>query len=264
MIRNKNFYGRPLLYIDLLGFSADIMRQTIKESKLYYSRFLHTLSSMTEVHKKLRFTFVSDSAFLWINGSNSKKNAEELIEVAFSLYHNSFFSSDESIRGSIVYDEFEIAQNTFTLGKNKISSPIIIGKGIINGYRWEQVQNWLGISIHPYYIDLLNSHFPKMLEELENSHTLNIYNVPTKNGNIQTYAIGLHSTHIEGKIPLKENKKLKAKVEKFMGVNTYESLLINKRKDQKDLSVLSKLTETLNYIQYIKKNKLGRQVDWKL
>jgi hypothetical protein len=259
MIRNSKHNNRFLLYIDLLGFSVDIMKSSLKESKIYYQDFLETLKEMNEIHKKLRFSFVSDSAFLWIGGANSEKNIRELFEVAMTLYHNSIFSQFNSIRGSIIYDEFEIAQEEFTLGKSKITSPVIIGKGIVSAYRWEQTQNWLGISIHPIYIENINKDFPELLNQFEKLRLINNYNVPTKAGHIETYSIGLHTSHIIGyyEFPGKGTHRNNF-FTKIMKVNTYESLLISKRKNQRDFSVLNKITETLNYVKFLKDKNLGR------
>lgn len=261
--KDKRFSGKPLLYIDLLGFSSDIMRQSLKDSLRYYDRFLDSLKSMTEIHKKLRFTFVSDTALLWIHGNNSTKNAEELFDVAFSLFHNSLFEPDESIRGSIVFDEFQISDHTFTIGKSKITSPIIVGKAIINAYRWEQTQNWLGISIHPSHIDTFKSQIPGLIDKLEKERVINLYNVPTKNGYIQTYAIGLHESHINGKVTFKSKvKKNLPAVEKIWKVKNYFIMLESKKENQTDLSALSKITETTNYITYLADKNLGKLYDW--
>lgn len=264
MIKKKSkIIEKPLLYIDLLGFSASIKSQPLKDSLLFYEQFLYSLKSMHEVHNKLRFTFVSDSALLWINGSNSAKNIEELFEVAFSLLHNSLLIEDESIRGAIVFDEFEISDHQFTLGKTTISSPIIIGKAIISAYTWEQSQNWMGISINPNYIKKFSDCVPELMSKLEKERVLNKYNVPTKSGYVQTMAIGVHESHISGKICFKNKaKKQFIKVDQIWNVNSYYDVLAKKKNKQLDFGVLSKITETENYIRYLEKQNWGKQYNW--
>lgn len=218
---------------------------------------------MHEIHSKLRFTFVSDTALLWIHGSNSTKNIEELFDVAFSLYHNSLLNYDVSIRGSIVFDEFEISDRQFTLGKTKLISPIIIGKAIISAYTWEQSQNWMGISINPNYIDKFIDFAPDLMAKLERERIINRYNVPTKSGYVQTFAIGVHESHINGKVILKnKSKNQNLKIDAILNVNTYYYFLNFKKTKQHEYSILSKITETENYIRYLERQNWGKQYDW--
>jgi len=249
-------HNRPLLYLDFLGFSEKIMSQTIEQSIAYYKTILGDFEIVTNNSKfKINFDVVSDSAFLWVDGKNLLATTKHLFKIAATLYHNSLLMK-RPIRGSIVFDDFIIGDQEFEIRRTKIATHLILGKAIIGGYRWEQAQDWFGISINPLYLKVFDAKLPTLLKELATEKNIILYDIPTKFGEIKSYVIsGFLKSHIIGVYVLQENLNKPGKPN-HRKVETYSKTLKELKDDVKDFYVLHKLTNTEMLLDYITTKQL--------
>ncbi len=111
----------------------------------------------------------------------------------------------------------------------------------------EQAQEWFGISINPFY----TKKFEWVLPEIESKNILIPYSIPTKFGQIGSYAINPFTRrHALGETELIEGPAFLSK--------TYEQLLAELMVSAKDFSVLHKFTNTKKFLEYITNNSLFR------
>ena len=246
--------NKPLLYLDFLGFSEKIQSQSIEDSISYYKQILGDFEIFSSVTKyKVNFDVVSDSAFLWIDGDDLYTSTKQLFQIASSISHNSLFKK-RPIRGAIIFDDFIIGDKKFEVHGKEITTHLILGKAIISGYRWEQTQDWFGISINPLYIKVFEEKLPKLIEELVKDHFITYYDIPTKVGEIKSYAVcGYIKSHITGTYILYWKGKTKR-----IKVPTYDKMHKELKDSVKDFSVLNKLTNTEKFYDYVVSKKLFR------
>ena len=242
---------KPLLYLDYLGFSEKILSQSTSQSIDYYKNILNDLEIFRNTTEfKVNFDIVSDSAFVWIDGADMYEETKELFRIASTLSHNSLFMK-RPIRGAIVFDDFIIGDKVFNLHGKKISTHLILGRAIIGGYRWEQAQDWFGISINPFYLKIFEEKLSGLLKELKGQNKIIYYNIPTKHGEIKSYAINCFSmSHVIGLYKHGKDKK------DSLVVPTYASMIKQLKDKAKDFSVLNKLTHTENFLEHVISNAL--------
>jgi hypothetical protein len=249
--------NRPLLYLDFLGFSDTILSKTMAESVEYYKALLDNLKSLADNQNYLiNFDIVSDSAFLWVEGKDIFNSTLKLFKIATTILHNSLFNQTP-VRGSIVFDDFIIGDKRFKINNKSITSHVILGKAIINGYKWEQIQNWFGISINPVYLEIFETKLPGIIQNLLDSKNIIYYDIPTKLGTIKSYAVcAFYKSHIVGKYTFHWKKG-----DKTIDVPTYPSMLKELKSTVKDFSILNKLTNTETFLEYITQKKMYFESD---
>lgn len=225
---------RFLLLVDFLGFSHKIQEQSLPKSAEYYAELLRYLyPSLSDFSFPIKFQIISDSVFVWIESENEDHQLALLCHAASNLIHNSI-AMKHFVRGAIVYDEFFIGDIDFPVwnspdGVKRIYT--ILGKGIIKSNEWEKIQNWVGISIHPEAIELLETKFKNSFFDVVSANELVNYSVPTKDGNRKTYVVNYlskgHDEWLTGKLN--------------------EELATSTRED-----IRQKINNTLEFIEYIR------------
>lgn len=247
----KKHKNAPILYLDFLGFSEKILSQDIEKSIEYYDTIVRDLKILSNSEKfNIKIDIVSDSAFIWVDSKNTFESVLELFRIASTISVCSLYLG-RPIRGSIVFDEFYIGDVLMGSSDTKISrTHLVLGKAIINGYRWEQSQDWFGISLNPIYINKLNDSFPGIIKNLLERNWIVYYDVPTKLGKIKSYAVnGFKVSDLTGT----SNVKIGDKVSQIE-VYTCEKIFDEYKAKIKDFSILVKLTNTEKYFEYIYKN----------
>jgi len=245
---------QPLLYLDFLGFSDKILSQRIEESVEYYKYILQIFESYLGDSKfKINFDIVSDSAFLWVEGDVLYLSSYKLFQIASTFMHNSLFNR-MPIRGAIVFDEFIIGDRVFQIRSQQMRTHLVLGKAIINGHKWEQTQNWFGISISPNYIDTFKKELPGLIEKMEEKRNIILYNIPTKNEEVKSYAVnGFIESFVKGMHVVEAGG-----VTYSHSVDNYFNMLSEIKTDVTDPSIVKKLTNTENYLKYVDSNLLYR------
>lgn len=233
------------------------MSQDITKSIDYYDRILRDLKILSNSDKfDIKIDIVSDSAFIWVDSKNTIEATMELFRIASTLSVGCLYLG-RPIRGSIVFDEFYIGNVLMGSSDTKTSrTHLVLGKAVINGYRWEQIQDWFGISLNPIYIKKLNNSFPGLIDKLLKKNLIVYYDIPTKLGKIKSYAInGFKTSNLTGKSTTKLGSQI-SEIE----VYTCEKVFNEYRDKIKDFSILVKLTNTEKYFEHIYKNRLFYEI----
>ena len=240
---------RLLLYIDFLGFSELVKSQSLKESLKFYRRTLIEYEFL-KIEKKydINFEIISDSIFIWIESPDNYRAAIKLFAIASKISSQSIIKK-RPIRGAIIFDEFKIGEKKFKIIKSEIKSHLILGKGIISGHRWEQIQEWIGISVNPICIEEINKEFRGLFTELNDLKLLAEYNIPTKHGLIKSYAINsFYQSHFLGKYKTKNDVTIINK--------SYSDAFSELKSTTYDFNILSKITNTEIFYNYITSHNL--------
>lgn len=201
---------RPLLYIDLLGFGDFVLTHDHESVKNYYARLLRDLRVFHRGNSRspLKMELVSDSAFFWVDDANLDRSFKLLAYVAHALLHNGLMENEGTwaqygfftpMRGTLCFEEFEIGRNNIFLGmrgeQGRPPQPVlqpnftILGKAIVMAAKWEQCQDWIGISIPGSNVELIRENVGVALNELVSGNFLIEFDVPLKERVERTFAI---------------------------------------------------------------------------
>lgn len=240
MNNSIHFPKRPLLYIDFLGFSGKVLTQSLFETMAMYQKYLTEISPPRSMQPNLKYDLVSDSLFVWSDEDVSvSMMLKSLIHFGILFYHN--LQVDNILtRGSISFGEFIIKDHNFPI-TNNLRTPIhlIIGNAIVKAAKWEQSQNIACISFEPSCLDELKKHAPNILEEAEANHFLIQYSVPNKKTRPKKTLVLNPFTD-----RMSHMKLFKGNLQKMI------------RKSKKQVRIVRKLRNTLNFIKHIEINNL--------
>ncbi|MFH1449975.1 MAG: hypothetical protein ABIG09_06185 [bacterium] len=258
---------RFLLLIDFLGFSDFVLKEPLKHVLAWYEET--TKESMSWLDKRnvkqsdnciLKWNYLSDSLFLWIDNYDRQKEAILLLVYYVNQMIYTFPPYNKNIpfapiRGALVYDSFEVSEKKITgkyrtetqqLVTGKITHTedyslskeiyMILGRAVVNAVKWEKEQNWIGISIAPYCVNDIEENYPNELGMLLNSRLLHKYKVPTKDNIKLTYAFN-------GIMPSPFSKDILSELEKILA-------------SSQGNAIEDKYKNTLDYVRWIKENEL--------
>ncbi|WJJ96580.1 hypothetical protein [Algibacter luteus] len=197
-----------IAFLDILGFS-EFIDNTDNESasKLFKQVFRDSIgASFFQMYQeeisqykleKPRLAIVSDSIVLWTK-SNTLFDFVMISQFTGLMIRNAF-TAGIPLRGGIVHgsitemtlDEIIPGLDYFQDGIN-INSSILIGKGIVNAYKLENIQNWSGCIIHETCISHVKDSHPKALDiinMMKDGISLTEYDVPLRNGSTKNFTV---------------------------------------------------------------------------
>lgn len=197
--------NKPLLFIDLLGFSLFVQANEMSNVIQFYKKFLMENDLFDPKDLGLKQIILSDSMFIWSDCEDLNLNLKILGYIASSQLHNSMAKKYDSssgyyaqIRGALCFGEFIIDNINYDIGTKSemgnasqpwvIENFTILGKAIIESNSWEKKQDWVGISVPPDNINCMKSFAPTGYKYLIDKNLLVEWNVPLKSGTIKTVA----------------------------------------------------------------------------
>lgn len=259
---------KPLLWIDLLGFSDHVEKHSLDELIQHY----HTIISMHfDSYSKVELTILSDTLIFTPKGINSQITDLKHVILAAQLYSSSSFIDFPFLiphltRGSIVMDEYYLGQANFFrksvystkdgLRNENLNIPYfgVLGKAVVKAAKLEQIQNWCLVSIHPELIQFIETNLIELVEK----NILIKYEIPLKNDKtIESYVVNPFNGYIvKGemlKFEINEGVKTITGVEKVP--NRYFNTLEKYRKSE-DIGIKSKIENTIKFYEYVVLNNL--------
>ncbi len=227
--------------IDILGFSDLICNPPRNLSisnieKSYNLIFQKNLKDCKDFHQRRPdFLLFSDTAFIY---QEDFYNCYNFTLYLSNILQNSFYSIKNEQENLIpqLYFKFPL-RGAFSLGSLVINNNNIIGKPIVSTYRWERLQNWIGISIPYNDISNVMNNLPKSeIEKIMDNNLLIEYDIPSKNGVFKTYAVNFISSDNKNKI-----------------MDIIEQELLN-YKDK--MNIYTKYYSTKNFVKHVVSNSL--------
>lgn len=133
-----------LAFLDVLGFSALVARDE-KGIKLaeYQEKLANALTGKSALLKPARYIVFSDSVVITVEGDDF--GAFHSIVVRCAGLFGDLLLSDIAVRGAIAFGSYVEDERT--------NSAFIAGRALVDAYRYETSQNWVGIMIAPSAIE---------------------------------------------------------------------------------------------------------------
>ncbi|MBU0455449.1 MAG: hypothetical protein KKA99_01500 [Gammaproteobacteria bacterium] len=287
-------HKRFLLLIDFLGFSDFVLKEPLEHVLTWYEKVI--VKSMSWLDKRnirqsdnciLKWNYLSDSLFLWIDDCDLQKQAFLLLVYYANqmIYDFPGYNKDMPFapaRGALVYDSFEISEkeitrkyrtDTLQLTTGKITHTedyslskeiyTIVGRAVVNASKWEKNQNWLGVSIAPYCVNEIERNYSNELELLLKYRLLHEHEVPTKDNSSKTYAFNgvppLKDVFGELKeaLALLQESERKCCIITRWFMRACQCLFTNTLPQViEQLQMKDKYKNTLDYVRWIKENEL--------
>lgn len=132
-------------FLDVLGFSALVTADPAGASQ---RKFVESLRAVTQ-RLDCKFVVASDSIILTADVATDTHNEEAFLNVLedCSRIFADLLEEYIAIRGAISYGHYE---------RERIGEcDVIVGSAVIDAYRYEQRQDWVGIMIAPSAVDQL-------------------------------------------------------------------------------------------------------------
>ena len=125
-------------FLDVLGFSALVSREDFGERFANYIELIRRI--IKSVDETIEHTVFSDSIVI-LSKNSSEQDLNNVVRVVSRLTYEFMVSLTLPIKGCIA--EGNISSSTS--GKDSV----IAGPPIVEAYRYEQAQNWVGVMISP-------------------------------------------------------------------------------------------------------------------
>ena len=193
---------KAIAILDVLGFENFVQNSKIENVLYSYESLLACTHKAKEIidNSNLKIFIYSDTIVI-IDENLIEKSLYNLTYIC-SLLIGSFFQSLISafpllppIRGSICIGEY-IFKKELKWQVSPINEPIkvdnsniFLGKAIIDGYKWERHQKWIGISYSKESKIKLENDYINVLNNLTEKNLLIKYSVPLEKEIVETYAV---------------------------------------------------------------------------
>jgi hypothetical protein len=135
--------GRYLLYLDILGFSNLVENRDPQEVYGIMDAALQSFSRWEELNKQFKTIYFSDTFLFYQDPKGYSDRAFLDIYAIGALLLSSLLAKEIPSRGVIVFGEFEVMADS----KNK--HQMYFGKALIEAYKAEKIDQWIGITIQP-------------------------------------------------------------------------------------------------------------------
>lgn len=216
------YFTRNILYSkENLNYKPHF--QIFSDTAVTYQKYEEENGIRVGQYKEILFDFFKHLCIIMVNS-------------IFAFTDSKFFAnriSEFPIRGGI-------ASGKMIIKHIENYPPILMGKPIIDAYEWEQIQNWLGLSINPNSIgniasllngklffnadenDINEDYWQKLLD----NNILVEYDVPTKIGPVKTFVVNFVPNNKQDVLVKELNKSL----EKYQGIpNIYAKYYATKQ-----------------------------------
>lgn len=135
---------RLVAFLDLLGFSDLVSRHDF--SAVLHAYFQQIRASVTGLSERLRYVSFSDSLVIY-SSELSYDAAQELMCSVADLCFNLLTKHQLAIRGSITTGSLSFYRND--------NDVVVAGPPIVEAYRYENQQDWIGVIVTPRLIEKL-------------------------------------------------------------------------------------------------------------
>lgn len=135
--------GRYLLFLDILGFSEIVETKGTQEIYVVIENALKSFGRWEELNGQFKTIYFSDT-FLFYQEPKGYGNWAFLDVYAIGgMVLSALLAADIPARGSISFGEFEVGLDS--TGRHQV----YFGKALIEAYKAEQREKWIGITILP-------------------------------------------------------------------------------------------------------------------
>jgi hypothetical protein len=135
---------RVVAFLDLLGFSELVSRNNFSAVLRLY--FQQIRASVTGLSERLNYASFSDSLVIYTNELSYDAAKDLLISIA-DLCFNLLTKHQLAIRGSITTGPLSFYRNG--------NDFVVAGSPIVEAYRYESQQDWIGVIVTPRLIEKL-------------------------------------------------------------------------------------------------------------
>lgn len=179
--------------LDILGSSRTVMQADLVGLQSIANRYLanflgnvHSSRGFEPRDESLRSLVFSDSIAVWCRPPISLESLQRLVHYVALLTLNSLqdtgFGGCLPIRGAIAAGEAVLVRGLDLVPMPPVPMDLIIGKPILQAYRAERAQEWIGTCISRESEEVMDILLPGALKRLEQCHYLVRYPVPVKRG----------------------------------------------------------------------------------
>jgi len=135
--------GRYLLYLDILGFSSLVESKSPGEVYCVIDRALHSFSRWEELNQDFKTIYFSDTFLFYQEQKGYGDWAFLDVYAIGGMLLSALLAQGIPARGTIVYGEFEVKNDS------QNHHQLYFGKALIEAYRAEKKEQWIGITIQP-------------------------------------------------------------------------------------------------------------------
>jgi len=135
--------GRYVLYLDILGFSRLIETRRIEEVYGLVNEALRDFGRWEDLNRQFRTIHFSDSFVLYQDLPGYAEWAFLDVYALGAMLLSALLSKGIPARGAISFGEFLVQPDETDRHQ------VFIGRALVEAYRAEQIENWIGVSILP-------------------------------------------------------------------------------------------------------------------
>ncbi len=156
--------GRYLLYLDILGFSALVEDKSSEEVYNIIDSALNAFSRWEELNRQFKTIYFSDTFLFYQDPKGYGDWAFLDVYGIGAMLLSALLAQGIPARGSIVYGEFEVQNDS----QNK--HQLYFGKALIEAYKAEKKEQWIGITIQPTAWVPYEAYNPGIIKTFESEH----------------------------------------------------------------------------------------------
>lgn len=144
MVRDIEFsQGRYLLFIDILGFSEIVQTKSTREIYTIIDNALGAFRRWEELNGLFRTIYFSDTFIFYQDPKGYSEWAFLDIYAIGGMVLSALLAAGIPARGAISFGEFEVEFDSTARHQ------VYFGKALIEAYKAEQQEKWIGITILP-------------------------------------------------------------------------------------------------------------------
>ncbi len=150
--------GRYLLFLDILGFSERVEKNSIEEIYVIIDNALDIFRRWENMNGFFKTIYFSDT-FVFYQESKGYENRAFLdIYGIGGIVLAALLAAGIPARGAISFGEFEVSLDS--TGRHQV----YFGKALVEAYKAEQREKWIGITITPSAWKPYEAHEPGMID----------------------------------------------------------------------------------------------------
>jgi len=134
-------HGRYLLYLDVLGFSEIVETRTVEEVYAIIDEGLQAFDRWQRLNGLFRILYFSDTFIFYQEPKGYGDWAFLDVYAMGGMVLSALLAKGIPARGAITFGEFEVREDTTR------KHQVYFGRALIEAYRAEQRERWIGITI---------------------------------------------------------------------------------------------------------------------
>ena len=141
MTPTKKRYGRYLLFLDILGFSELVETMGAKEIYQIINKALVAFKRWEDLNQQFSTIYFSDTFLFYQRSKGYDTKAFLDVYAIGGMLLSALLAQGIPARGAISFGEFEVKDDQS--GRHQL----YFGRALIDAYKAEQRENWIGITI---------------------------------------------------------------------------------------------------------------------